>query len=143
MRFMVMVKATGYFEAGIRAGKEHSAAKDAFLHDLQDAGVFQSAEELLPSSSGLRVVFPPGGGAPAMQAGPFLPEQEWIADYTVIDVDTEDEALKWVLRMPLPPGQGEHVIEVRRLASGTACALDARAQTMKADLQDQLSLLHP
>ncbi|RJE89600.1 YciI family protein [Paenibacillus sp. 1011MAR3C5] len=143
MRFMVMVKATGYFEAGIRDGREHSGAKDAFLKNLQDAGVFLSAEELLPSSSGIRVVFPPGGGAPAMQSGPFLPEQEWIAGYTVIDVDTEEEALKWALRMPLPPEQGEHVIEVRRLASRTDYVLDARTQAMKADLQDQLSLLHP
>nr|WP_276310890.1 YciI family protein [Paenibacillus paeoniae] len=138
---MLMMKATGYYEAGLQGSREQCEARIAFKENLEEAGVFQSAEELLPSSSGLRVVFPPGGGAPAMQSGPFLPEQEWIAGYTVIDVNTEEEALKWVLRMPLPPGQGEHVVEIRRLEAMKDVALDARVQALRADLQDQLSLL--
>jgi len=143
MRFMLMVKATGYYEAGIDGGKELYAARAAFQDHMRAAGILQSSEELLPSASGIRVVFPPGGDAPAMLPGPFSPEQEWIAAYTVIDVETEEDALKWALRMPLPPGQGEHIVEVRRLASTVAdAALDARTKALSADLQDHLSLLN-
>jgi len=142
MRFMLMVKATGYYEAGIDGSREQYEARAAFRGDMQEAGIFQSDEELLPSASGIRVVFPPGGEAPAMLPGPFSPEQEWIAAYTVIDVETEEDALKWALRMPLPLWQGEHIVEVRRLASMGDIDLDARTQALKADLQDQLSLLN-
>lgn len=140
MRFMLMVKATGYYEAGIRVSREQSEARFAYIKLLQDAGVYRSAEELQPSSVGIRVAFPPNGGAPQWQAGPFSRDQEWISEYLLIDVGTEKEALEWALRMPIAAGQGECEVEIRRLESNEEDSFPPNVQTMEADLQDQLSI---
>ncbi|MFC5651183.1 YciI family protein [Paenibacillus solisilvae] len=141
MRFMLIVKATGYSEAGVNHSREHSDARIAYKKSLSKAGALLAAEELQPSSTGIRISYPSHGGDPEVQAGPFPPDQELIAEYTLIDVGTEDEALNWALRMPVPAGRGECEIELRRLEENSDSLREPRLQALEADLQDQLNML--
>lgn len=141
MRFMMIVKATGYSEAGINRSREHSDAMIAYKRSLAQAGVLLAAEELQPSSAGIRISYPSHGGEPAVQAGPFPADQELIAEYTLIDVGTENEALNWALRMPVSAGRGECKIELRRLEEYSDSLREPRLQAMEADLQDHLDIL--
>ena len=51
-----------------------------------------------------------------MTDGPFTEAKELIADYTLIQVKSREEALEWSRRFPNPLGEGaEAEIEVRQL----------------------------
>ncbi|TNJ62439.1 YciI family protein [Paenibacillus hemerocallicola] len=119
MRFMLIVKATGYSEAGVNHSREHNDARIAYKQSLAKAGVLLAAEELQPSSTGIRISYPSHGGEPEVQAGPFPANQEIIAEFTLIEARTEDEALNWALRLPAPAGRGGCEIELRRLADNS------------------------
>ncbi|MNH94862.1 YCII-related domain protein [compost metagenome] len=140
MRFMLIVKATGYSEARVNPSRDHNDAMIAFKNSLVKAGVLIAAEELQPSSTGIRISYPLHGGEPEMQAGPFPVDQDFIAEYTLIDVRTEDEALIWALRMPVQAGHGKCEIEIRRLEVSSESLQEPRKYAMEADLQEQLKL---
>lgn len=54
--------------------------------------------------------------AVAMRDGPFAEAKELIAGYTIIKVNSKEEALAWTRRFPNPAGEGvESEIEVRQL----------------------------
>ncbi|MBP1989867.1 YciI family protein [Paenibacillus eucommiae] len=141
MRFMLIVKASGFSEAGVNHSGEHIDSMMAYKKSLAKAGVLLASEELQPSSTGIRISYPSHGGEPEVQAGPFTLDHELIAEFTLIDVETEDEALNWALRMPIPAGRGECEIELRRLGENSDCQREPRIQAMEADLQDQLNML--
>ncbi|WJH36914.1 YciI family protein [Paenibacillus sp. CC-CFT747] len=106
MRYMVMIQATGFSEAGIGPGPEHEEAMAAYRRALAGAGVLLAAEELVPSAAGMRITYPAAGGEPEVEAGPFSADGGLVAAYAVLEVESEDEALQWVLRMPVPAGRG-------------------------------------
>lgn len=140
MRFMIMVKATGYSEAGVKQSREHNDAMTAYKKSLARAGALLAAEELEPSSSGIRISYPMHGGEAEVQAGPFPADQALIAEYTLIDAKSEEEALDWALRMPVPAGR-ECEVELRRLEENPDALREPRIKALEADLQDQLDML--
>jgi hypothetical protein len=115
MRFMLMIKATPWTEAGARADDEEQTAAMASYHqDLSRAGVLLDANRLRPSSKGFRVEH--SGGRRRVLEGPFAETSELVAGYTLIQVKTREEAREWAKRMPPPHGAGRKaVIEVREL----------------------------
>jgi len=141
MRYMMIVKATGLSEAGVGYSREYSDAKDAYMRTLAGAGALLAAEALQSSAAGLRISYPMDGGAPEVVAGPFSADQGLVAEYALIDARTEDEALNWALRMPVPAGSGAFEIELRKLEENNDSWRDPRALAMKDDLQDQLHML--
>lgn len=140
MRFMLMIKATGYSEAGVDPGREYTEARLVYRQALAQAGVLLAAEELRPSSSGVRITYSSQGGEPSVLAGPFPSDTTLIAEYALIEVQSEDEALSWVLHMPVPAGLGEYEIELRRLEEPADARREPRIRAMEADLQDQLDM---
>lgn len=138
MRFMLIVKATGYSEAGVKFNREHNDAMVAYKKSLARSGALLAVEELQPSSSGIRILYPLHGGEPEVKAGPFPVDQELIAGYTLIEVNSEDEAAEWALRMPFPRGCGASEIEMRELKENTDTTRDARILAMEADLMEQI-----
>jgi hypothetical protein len=138
---MLMVKATGYSEAGVSHDREYKEDMSAYKKSLAKAGVLLAAEELQPSSTGLRISYSSRGREPQVLAGPFPIDQELIAEYVLIDARTEDEALEWAFRMPVPTSRGECQIEVRRLEENSGSMRNPRIQAMEADLMDQLDML--
>lgn len=140
MRYLLMVKATGFTEAGVQTGEDYKEAVTAYRKSLAKAGALLAAEELSPSSSGMRVAYLSGGAAPEIWPGPFPIEQGLIAGFTLIDVNTEEEALQWALRMPIPTGQGSYGIELRRLEDPAILPRDPRQSAMEAELKNGLQL---
>ncbi len=140
MRFMLIIKATGYSEVGVNQSQEHVVAMMTYKKSLARVGALLAAEELRPSSSGLRICYSLAGGEPERQAGPFPADQELIAEYMVIDVRSENEALKWALRMPVLAGR-ECTIEIRGLEENANSLSESSSQIMEADLQDHLDML--
>jgi hypothetical protein len=114
MRFMILVKATKDSEAGKMPGEELMAAMASFHEELARAGVLLDANGLRASAKGFRIKF--AGGKRIVMDGPFTETKEVVAGYTIIQVQSRQEALDWARRMPNPAIDGkEGEIEVRQM----------------------------
>jgi len=113
MRFMVMGRATKESEAGIPAKAEAYEAMGKYNDDLVKAGVLLAAEGLAPSSKGARVKF--SGDKRTVVDGPFAETKELIAGFTIIQVNSLEEAIEWVKRAPNISPNGEAEIEIRKV----------------------------
>jgi hypothetical protein len=112
MRFMIIVKATRESEAGVMPPQSMFDAMAAYHEELATAGVLLDGSGLQPSAKGWRIKY--SGGKSAIVDGPFAETKELIAGYTLIQVKSREEAMKWTRRFPNPAvGDGE--IEVRQL----------------------------
>ncbi|MED5017983.1 YciI family protein [Paenibacillus chibensis] len=115
MRFMMIVKATTDSEAGNLPSPELIEAMQKYNEELVKAGVLLAGDGLQPSSTGIRISYPEPGGKPKVIDGPFTEAKEMIAGYTLIDVQSREEAIEWALRMPDPHGFGQGEIELRQV----------------------------
>ncbi|AZB41846.1 YciI family protein [Bacillus sp. FJAT-42376] len=141
MRFLLIIKATEYSEAGLAGGKDYREAMISYKKSLAKKGALLADEELQPSSIGLRITYPMKGENPQVLAGPFPVNQDLIMEYMLINVSSEDEALNWALRMPVPKVRGKYEIELRRLKEKLESIQDPGIKAMEASLQDQLNVL--
>jgi hypothetical protein len=112
MRFMIIVKATTDSEAGVMPPEELFAAMAAYHEELAKAGALLDASGLQPSSKGWRIRYQ--GARRTLIDGPFTETKELIAGYTLIRVNSREEALEWSRRFP-NPAMGDGEIEVRQL----------------------------
>lgn len=141
MRYMIMIKSTGHREAGIPDRVEHVRAVSAFRRSLAEAGILLAAEELLPSSFGARVTYSADGASPRIQSGPFPADGMLVAEMALIEVASEEEALNWARRVPVPAGYGEFVIELRQLKEPRTDTQEFRELAFERDLQNHLQML--
>jgi hypothetical protein len=112
MRFMVMVKANEDTEAGVPPSEELLAEMAKYNEELVKAGVMLAGEGLQPSSKGARVWF--SGKKRTVTDGPFTEAKELIAGFWLIQVNSIEEAIEWVKRVPNPTGE-EGEIEIRQV----------------------------
>ena len=112
MRFMIIVKANAESEAGVMPEQEALEAMADFHEELKRAGVLLDANGLHPSSKGWRIRY--SNGKRTVLDGPFTETKELIAGYTLIQVESRNEALEWTQRFP-NPGNTVGEIEVRQL----------------------------
>jgi hypothetical protein len=83
-----------------------------YNEELVKAGVMLAGEGLHPSSKGARVRF--SGSNRTVIDGPFAETKELIAGFWLIQVNSREEAIEWVKRVPNPEGDdGE--IEIRQI----------------------------
>ena len=114
MRFMILVKANRDSEAGVMPGEELIAQMAAYHEDLAQAGALLDASGLQSSAKGFRVKYT--GGQRIVVDGPFAETRELVAGYTIIQVQSREEAIAWAKRFPNPAGEGKDCeIEVRQL----------------------------
>jgi hypothetical protein len=113
MRFMIIRKADAETEAWAKPSKALVDAMMAYNEEMIRAGVMLGGDGLKPSARGARIKF--SKGKPKVTDGPFAEAKELIAGYTVIQVDSRDEALAWAQRWPLEDGDGEVELELREL----------------------------
>jgi hypothetical protein len=113
MRFLIIRKADTSTEAGVAPTEELIAAMGRYNEEMVKAGVMLSGDGLQPSSKGARVKF--SGGKPRVMDGPFTEAKELVAGFSILQVDSKEEAIEWVKRWPQIDGGGEVEIEIRQL----------------------------
>lgn len=112
MRFIVIIKANADSEAGIMPSAQLLTEMTRFNEELVNAGVMIAGEGLHPSSKGVRVRL--SGGEPSVTDGPFAETKELIAGFWLFQVDSLEEAIEWVKRIPNPDAV-ETEIEIRQV----------------------------
>ena len=110
MRVMVMIKADSDSEAGVMPSEQLLTEMGNYNEELVNAGIMVAGEGLHPSSKGKRVRF--SGSDRTVIDGPFAEAKELIAGFWIWQVNSMDEAIDWVRRMPNPMG-GESEVEIR------------------------------
>jgi hypothetical protein len=113
MRFMFIVKANADSEAGVMPSEELFAAMADYHEELAKAGALVDASGLHPTSKGARIRY--SGGKRTITDGPFTESKEIVAGYTIIQVNSREEAMDWARRFPSPMGDEDGEIEVRQL----------------------------
>lgn len=113
MQFMIIPKSDDKLEAGEMPGDEYMAAMDEFTGELIEAGVLKGGAGLYPSSAGARVTF--SNGETTVTDGPFAEAKELIAGYWLWELDSMQEAIEWVRKVPANPDDDENVIEIRQV----------------------------
>ena len=115
MRVIVLIKANKESEAGIMPSEKLITDMGKFNEELVNAGVMLAGEGLHPSSKAKRVRF--SGGNRLVTDGPFAETRELIAGYWIWKVNSMEEAVDWVKRIPFDPeGQeGDGEVEIRQI----------------------------
>src|SRR5271165_4956158 len=110
MRFMMLLPAPAYALEQGPPTKELVIAMWKYNDDMTKAGVMLAAEGLHPPSKGKRLRV--SGGKPVITDGPFAEAKEVIAGFWIIQVKSQEEAIEWAKRCPLPEGG---VMEIRQV----------------------------
>ena len=109
MRFMMLVKATRDFEAGVWPDEKLLSKMADWTEELVKAGARLESGRLQPSSKAVRVRY--ADGKFMLTDGPFAESKELIAGFCLIQVKSLDEAIEWTKRVPFEEGE----IELRPL----------------------------
>ena len=115
MRVMVIIKANKESEAGVMPSEKLLTDMGKFNEELVNAGIMLEGEGLHPTSRGKRVKF--SSGNRIVTDGPFAETRELIAGYWIWKVNSMDEAIDWVKRIPFDPDsvEGDGEVEVRQI----------------------------
>lgn len=121
MRFVIFRKADAETEAeqgpAVGGNAEHMEAligqMMAFNEEMAKAGVLIGGDGLMPSSRGLKVKF--NGGKPTVIDGPFAEAKELVAGYTLIQVNSREEAVEWLKKWPPLDAHGNVELELRQI----------------------------
>ncbi|MGG1633864.1 YciI family protein [Paenibacillus sp. NRS-1760] len=138
MRFMMIVKGTKDSEAGVMPSQELLEAMLRYNEELAKAGVLLAADGLQASSNGIRISYPNPGEKPKVIDGPFTEAKEIIAGYTLIEVNSREEAIEWAMRMPDPHGNGEGEIELRQVLDAMDLTQNPETLALEAALREQM-----
>ena len=113
MRVMVLIKGDASPDEAQGPSTEMLAEMGKFNEELANAGVMLSGEGLLPSVKGKRVRF--SGNQRTVIDGPFAESKEIVAGFWLWQVQSMEEAVEWVKRIP-NPNNIESEVEVRQVA---------------------------
>ena len=114
MRFMILLKADSHSEAGEMPDEQLLKDMGNFNDELIKAGVMVGGDGLHPSSRGARVHFGKDGGV-RVTDGPFAETKELLAGFWIWQLNSKEEAIAWVKRVPMPMLGGEAEIEIRQI----------------------------
>jgi hypothetical protein len=110
---MIIRKADPQTEAWAKPSRVLVQAMMAYNEEMIRAGVMLGGDGLKPSDRGARIRF--SKGKPKVTDGPFAESKELVAGFTIIQVASREEALRWVMRWPVEDGDGEVELELREL----------------------------
>lgn len=113
MKFMIIRKADAATEAGEMPSDELLTAMGRYNEMLANAGVIRDGTGLRPSSDGARIRF--SNGKPVVSDGPFTETRELIAGFTMIEVNSKQEAIDWAKQWPAMDADGNVELELRQL----------------------------
>ena len=126
MRFMMLLPAPAYALEQCLPTKELVMAMRKYNQDMKEAGVFLAAEGLHPTSKGKRLRV--SGGKPVVTDGPFAEAKEVIAGFWIIQAKSQEEAMEWAKRCPLPEGG---LMEIRQVFENCDFPLELQEKTGK------------
>ncbi len=112
MKYMLIRKADEATERGELPSQDLLAAMAEYNEKMVRAGVFVDGNGLRPSSEGCRVEF--HDGEPVVMDGPFTETKELLAGYSVLEVDSLEEAVEWAKQWPAMDNDGNARLELRR-----------------------------
>jgi hypothetical protein len=96
LRVLVMHKADKASEAGASRAPDHASKLGALISEMQRAGVLLGNETLQPSSKGHRLQRTAGKNT--WTDGPFAESKELVSGYTILNADSQSEAIAWASR---------------------------------------------
>lgn len=114
MRVMVLIKADARSESSEMPDEKLLMEMAQYNQALFDAGVMLAGEGLKPSSQGKRVRL--SGDDRTVIDGPFTETGQLLAGFWIWKVDSMEEAIEWVKRLPNPLPGMEPEIEIRPLS---------------------------
>ena len=116
MQFMMLMIPNVYrgnkAEAGFVPDLDKVEEMTRFNEELGKAVTILSPNGLHPLKAGARVSF--GKGKPTVTDGPFIETKEVLGGYWLVEANSKEELVKWVLRCPAEEGD---VIEIRQVFS--------------------------
>lgn len=113
MRYMIIRKADEHTEAEVMPTEALLKAMADYNEEMIQAGVMIRGEGLKASKYGFRVSV--NQGDPIITDGPFAETKELLAGYSMIEVDSKEEAIAWVKKWPSIDGEANAQLEVRQL----------------------------
>jgi hypothetical protein len=121
MRYMMMVKCTADYEAGIRPSEKLMTDMGKFMQETARAGILISAEGLQPTSKGSRLHY--SGGKFTVTDGPFAEAKELIGGYAIVEAKSHVHAIELARQfvdVHINAGIDEVDVEIRPLWDGTS-----------------------
>ena len=109
MRFIIMHPTNSHWESGAVPDQALIDRVETLLADMDAAGVLLSGEGLAASSEGVRLRFE--GGQRTIIPGPFTGENELPASFSIVRVNSLEEAIEWATREA--PLLGSAEIDIR------------------------------
>lgn len=116
MRFMMIVKASKEYEAGMPPNPQLMAGMGQLNAEMAQAGILLACDGLKPSSHGTRIKY--CGGKRAVTDGPFAETKELIGGFAILEAKSKAEAIELANRaveVHIQAGIPEVEIEVRPL----------------------------
>ena len=112
LRVLVLQKADAASEAGKPLSPERKQRLGALIDEMKSAGVFLTADRLAPSSKGTRLQR--SGGKNRWTDGPFAESKELVSGYSLLQVESKQEATAWTERYAEILGDIE--VDIREVA---------------------------
>lgn len=112
MKFMLMRKADFRTEQGELPSQEILGAMADYNERMTKAGVFVSGNGLRPTSEGCRIQM--RDGQVEVISGPFTSPGEQLAGYSILEVDSLEQAIDWARQWPVEDNDGNVTLELRR-----------------------------
>ena len=109
MRFIIMHKTDARWERGEIPSPQLIARVGTLISEMAKANVLLGAEGLRASSHGVRLKF--SGGVRTVTKGPFQGDNELPAGFSILRVQSLDEAIEWASRQAAVLGDVE--IDIR------------------------------
>jgi hypothetical protein len=96
MRYIGFVKGGADTESGVMPQTDALEKMGAFIEEGVKAGVFVGGEGLKPTKDGVRIRY--DGKNRTVLDGPFTESKELVAGYSILAVDSKEEAVAWCKR---------------------------------------------
>ena len=130
-QFMMNMMADDDSEAGVLPSEKLLAEMGSLMAEMARTGVLLAGEGLQSSAKGAKVKF--SAGKRSVVDGPFAETKELVAGYSLIQVDSKEEALTWAERCIMIDAagrKGQSTIELREIFTEAdfAEAIAARAK---------------
>jgi hypothetical protein len=135
MRFIVLVKANKYSEAGVMPSGEIHALMTKYNEELAKAGVMLGAEGLHPSAKGVRVKF--SGEERTVIPGPFPETDQLIAGFWLWQAESMEKAIEWLKLAPFGGGveiELRPIFELEDFGEVMTPALRKREEQLRAEV---------